>query len=329
MKKYVMGIMIILFIGTMVFGAGTSETSERGKVIFPESDTLTVVVPVSVGGGMDVRVRIVAKHLSKELGKNVVVDNIAGGATVIAASTYLAEPKDSDIIISLSTDHMVLTPAIQKTKYREKNFKVLIALSYSEEYLWVRSDSPFNTWDDIIQESKKRPILFGTGAKSGPVYIASKMASSVSGVNMEHVVSNSIPESLANLMGGHVEVAWSSYETAREYYLAGKIRPVVGTGENIFTGENGELDIPTLKSLGYDFSFSSCQLLCINADTNPEKIAIIQEALQKVYKSPDFKKDWENAGQIYMEDPSVAFAEKAIQQKIVLLPSVRKIFSAQ
>ena len=329
MKKYAFCVFLLVLSSIMVFAAGTSEAAEQAKVTFPEGNTLTVIVPVSAGGGMDVKVRMVTKYLAQELGKDVVVDNIPGGATVVASSTYLAEPTDSDMIINLSTDHLVITPEIQKTKYSYKDYKLLMALSYSEEYFWVRTDSPFKTWEDVIQESKKRAIIFGTGAKSGPVYIASKIATSISGIKMEHVVSNSIPESIANMLGGHVEVCWSSYVTARDYYLAGKIRPIIGTGVNTFTGKNGELNIPTLKSLGYDFSFSSCNTFAIKADTNPQKIAIIKDALQKVYKNPDFQKDWLNAGQTLLDDTSAEFAEKALQQKIDLLPRVRELFNAQ
>lgn len=317
---------LMVFAVLPVFAQGGNESAAAEKAVFPTGDSLTIIVPVSAGAGMDTQARIIARYLEKQIGKPVVIENIAGGATVLASQTYLAEDVDSDYIIMLSTDHMVITPVLQKANYSYKNFVPLSANSYSEEYFWVNVDSPFQTWDDVIAASKVKPVIFGTGAKSGPVYIATKAACTLSGVNMENVVANSIPESIANMMGGHVDITWSSYATAKSYYLAGKIRPILGTGVETFHGENGELNVPTLKSLGYDFSFSSCNTFAMRSDADPAAIEYMRTALRNAYLDPDFKAEWVAAGQPYLEDSSYTFAEKAVEQKIDLLPTVKEIF---
>lgn len=316
MKK----LLLLLALTLSVF-VGCEKPQESGEVTFPESNTLTIIVPTSAGSGMDVRSRVIAKHLAEELGKNVVVENVAGGASVIASTQFLAEDPNSDYIINLSTDHMVISPVLQEADYSQDSFIPLLAASYSEEYFWVSTDSPWNNWEDVQNASKENAIIFGTGAKTGPIYVATRFASDVSNVDMEVVIANSIPESIANMLGGHVDITWSSYATAKDYYIAGKIKPIVGTG----LSDADELNVDTIKGLGYDFNFSSCNVYAIRNDTDSEKVAIIKEALQKVYASPEFIVDWINTGESIIKDPSAEFAKKGMQQKINLLPKVKAL----
>lgn len=327
MKRILSIVFVVAVIFTMaapVFAQGGSEA--KSGVNFPAGDTLTIIVPVSAGAGMDTQAKLMQKYIEKYLGKTVIIENIAGGATTLAAQDYLSREKNDDSIIMLSTDHRVFSPILQKADYSYESFVSLSANNFTEEYFWVNVDSPFQTWDDVVAASKEKPVIFGTGAKSGPVYIATKAACEFTGVAMENVVSNSIPESIANMLGGHVDITWSSYPTARDYYLSGKIRPILGTGVEIFTGDHGELSVPTLKSMGYDFAFSSCNTFCMRADTDQEIVDYMRDVLRQAYLDPEFKADWEAAGNTYLPDSTYAFADKAVEGKVALIPTVKKIF---
>lgn len=325
MKQSRIVISLMLLISTAhVFAAGTTETTVAS---FPKGDTLTIVVPVSAGGQMDLQSRIVAKYLSQEIGKNVVISNIPGGGTVIGSKTYLADSKDSDSIINLSADHMVFSPIVQKADYSQDNFVPLIALSNTEPLFWVKSDSVFKDWDDVIQEGKKRNILFGTGAPGSAGWISTKLAADSSGIKMDYVVGNSIPENIANLLGNHVEMVLADYPTGREYYLAGKIRPIASAGTQNFTGEKTEINIPTLLSKNINFTFASCNILAMRADAAPEHIAFMQKALDRVYSNKEFQADWQKANQPLMEDSSSAFAAIIIKSKASFVPRIKELLA--
>lgn len=64
----------------------TTETMEKNDVgnTYPEK-AITLVVPASAGGDTDLRARLVARYLEKELGQSVTVSNVAGGATSVAS----------------------------------------------------------------------------------------------------------------------------------------------------------------------------------------------------------------------------------------------------
>ena len=56
--------------------------------------TVTIVVPFAAGGSSDAIVRTIAPVLAKKWGKPVVVDNRAGGNTIIGTSYVLNNPPD-------------------------------------------------------------------------------------------------------------------------------------------------------------------------------------------------------------------------------------------
>ena len=175
MKRILSIVFVVAVIFTMaapVFAQGGSEA--KSGVNFPAGDTLTIIVPVSAGAGMDTQAKLMQKYIEKYLGKTVIIENIAGGATTLAAQDYLSREKNDDSIIMLSTDHRVFSPILQKADYSYESFVSLSANNFTEEYFWVNVDSPFQTWDDVVAASKEKPVIFGTGAKSGPVYIATR-----------------------------------------------------------------------------------------------------------------------------------------------------------
>jgi tripartite-type tricarboxylate transporter receptor subunit TctC len=57
------------------------------------SRTVTLVVPFAAGGGTDVAARIAAEHLSRTLGQQVIIENVAGaGGTTGSIRTMRAKP---------------------------------------------------------------------------------------------------------------------------------------------------------------------------------------------------------------------------------------------
>ena len=329
MKKRITGMVCILIVlaASMVWANGSAETAEGNAVPFPQGDTLTFVCPVSAGGQMDLQSRIVAKYLSEEIGKNVIIDNIPGGGTVIGTKTYLADSKDSDSIVNLSADHMVFSPIVQKADYSYESFVPLVALSNTEPYFWVNSDSEYKTWEDVMAKGKTEKIIFGTGAPGSAGFLATKLATMASGIKMDYVVGNSIPESLANMMGGHVEMVLADYPTGKEYYKAGKIRPIIGVGVNEYLGDDKTIAVPTMKSMGIDFSYASCNMLAIRSDADPEAISFMREALATVYANPDFQADWAKAGQPLLEDSSYSFGENILKEKVKSISQVNAILA--
>lgn len=114
------------------------------------------------------------------------------------------------------------------------------------------------------------------------------------------------------MVAGTVDLCWSAYTQAGQYYETDQIKPIVGTGVTV----DSQIGAETMMEKGYDFSFSSCNAFFMNADADPAIIAIMEEACAAVYANPDFQADFEEAGNEILADASADFANDAVEQKI-------------
>src|SRR4029077_17508433 len=76
------------------------------------------IVPLPPGGGADLVARIVAERLSKNLGQQVLVDNRAGGGTVIGADLAAKSAADGyTLLLGTATTHAINSSLVKKLPY--------------------------------------------------------------------------------------------------------------------------------------------------------------------------------------------------------------------
>ena len=78
------------------------------------SKTLTIVVSIGAGTGMDVLARLYAEKLSAALGKPVVVENKPGAATMLAANAVATAPPDGHTLVVLTSSALAINPTLYK-----------------------------------------------------------------------------------------------------------------------------------------------------------------------------------------------------------------------
>src|SRR5665648_879400 len=103
-KKIFRKISALLLVSVMLFAAGCANTTtapEKAKETakYPEKD-MNFVVWSSAGSSLDVFMRQLAQPLSKDLGKNIAVENKTGGSGAVAMSYVDSLPADGYNILS-------------------------------------------------------------------------------------------------------------------------------------------------------------------------------------------------------------------------------------
>ena len=99
MKRGTTGLLQKLFVNALAFTLSTA--SLVAYAAFPDKP-VTIVVPFGVGGSSDAQARVIAQELSKKWGQPVVVDNRAGGQTVIGTSLVAKAKPDGYTILYIA-----------------------------------------------------------------------------------------------------------------------------------------------------------------------------------------------------------------------------------
>jgi tripartite-type tricarboxylate transporter receptor subunit TctC len=137
---------------------------EKAVADFYRGKTVRIVVGFSAGGGYDQYSRLIARHLSRHIpgNPNVLVDNMAGAGSMIAANhMYNAVPKDGTVIGNLSgpivLEQLFGNPAVQ---YDMGKFRYL-AVPVSESYLMLAHKRTGITKFDELRGEKGKPLTMG------------------------------------------------------------------------------------------------------------------------------------------------------------------------
>jgi tripartite-type tricarboxylate transporter receptor subunit TctC len=159
--------------------------SAVSQAAFPDKP-VTIVVPYGVGGSSDAQARVVAQALSKKWGQPVVIDNRAGGQTVIGTSLVAKAKPDGYTILYVAFAWISNQFLIKELPYKASDLSPITTLGTYPLALLVRSDVPANTVAEYIAYAKaqNRPMNFGISTIGASMHFAALEFSNQTGVPM-------------------------------------------------------------------------------------------------------------------------------------------------
>ncbi len=129
----------------MIFSAASHAADYPDKPI-------KVIVPYGAGGGTDLTGRFLAKEAEKHFSQPIAVINRSGASgTVVTAEAAGAKPDGYTLYFGAS-DALVTTPHSLKVPYSVDSFRGIVGVSYAPSSIAVRTDSPWETLEDLLAE---------------------------------------------------------------------------------------------------------------------------------------------------------------------------------
>ncbi len=157
---------------------------------FYRGKTITVVVGFTSGGFYDRWSRLLARYVPKYLPGNpeMIVQNMPGAGGLIAANHVYSVAKSDGLAIGMTSygmylDQLVGRPEVQ---YDVREFKWIGSPEKSEVLLYMRSDAPYKSIEDIRKAST--PPKCGSTGTAGTDYILARLLEEVLGAKIETVL---------------------------------------------------------------------------------------------------------------------------------------------
>jgi len=258
---------------------------------------IELIAPFAAGGSVDLNCRIIAPLLEKELGGTVVVVNKPGASGVLGF-TYIGMAKPDGYTIGLGNLFGVTSNAAQG------NFKMdpatqleyLGGVVVDTVVLAAAADSPFDTFQDVVDYLKEHPedlSYAATGAQSMDGLMMVDMEN-VAGIEMNMVTFDGGSESVAALLGGHVDLWGTTVSESLSYYQSGEIK-VLAVGGKERAAEMP--DAPTFAEQGYPLSVNAAQrALFMAVDSDPEILKTLRDAVKSFAESDEYKQQCADMG---------------------------------
>jgi tripartite-type tricarboxylate transporter receptor subunit TctC len=228
--------------------AGLVLALPAGAQDFP-SRNIKFVVPFAAGSATDAVARILGDHVSKTLGKPVVVENLAGASGVIAAQNVArAEPDGHTVLITTNTTHGANQSLLKSVPYDAVGgFEAIGKIGTITLALTTHPSVPAKTVAELVAHAKANPGKLTFGAGSSSSRIAGEMLKSMAGIDLTYVPYRSNPQAITDLLGGQISIVFADISTTMPQVRAGKVN-----GLAVSTASRSALapELPTMAEAG-------------------------------------------------------------------------------
>ncbi len=196
---------------------------------------LVVVVPFPAGGISDAFARALGPGLARHLGRNVIVDNVAGASGSIGAARVLARGAAGDTLFLGSPTELILAPATLKAvKYKPADFRLAGLISRTPLACYVRAELPVKTIDELIGHARAnadKPLTYGSVGIGSVLHLATESFRDAAGVKLVHVPYRGGMPMLQDLQAGTLDMAFFPADgNIAKLVAGGKMRAIGITG---------------------------------------------------------------------------------------------------
>jgi tripartite-type tricarboxylate transporter receptor subunit TctC len=186
-----------------------------------------MIVPTSPGGGTDFTARAIAPKLSELLGQQIVVENRAGGGTIIGNELAArAAPNGYTLLMGISS--LTSIPYLySKVPYDVLKDLAPISQVVTVPHLLVAHPSlPARSVKQLVALARTRPgqINFGAGSAGSNPHLAMELFNHMNGIKMVHVPFKGQGPALSDVLGGHTSLMMANVLSALPHAKSGKLR---------------------------------------------------------------------------------------------------------
>jgi tripartite-type tricarboxylate transporter receptor subunit TctC len=235
--------------------------------------------------------------LSTQLGQPVVVDNRPGAGGIIGVD-YAARSAPDGYTVVVMDPAIVINPSMQeKVPYDlKKDLQAVAVIGSSPLVLVVNPSVPATTLSQLVDYARANPgkLNFVSAGIGTTPHMAGEMLKLRAGVNMTHVPYKGSGPAMADLVGGQVQIGFSSITAALPYIRDHRLRPLATTGAK----RSAALpDVPTVIESGYPgFEVDLWLGIFAPAAVAPTLVARLNAEIGKALEDPAVRASFANMG---------------------------------
>lgn len=302
----------ILIAATILASAGIAEAQEQTCIEGP----LRIVVPRSPGGGLDLLGRMVGAEWAKELGVDVVVENVEGAGGAIGLAQAYRAPADGNTVVSWSPPGEYILQLQGRVPFTIDEWEMIGATNSDSGFIAVPVNSSFKSVNDIIAASTSggKRLAVGTVGRTTIGALEAMVYEDLFGVEWGLVPFDGGGDLATALMGGHIDVA------VREGGLYDQHPDQL----RILSVANDERieqlpDVPTLEeATGKELVYAAYRGFAVRKGTPEDVLQCLRETFNKAAQSAQIAENqFEKIGFRYQFLDAEAFAEADEEQAAI------------
>ncbi len=262
------------------------------------SGPIRIIVGFPPGGGTDALARVMAQKLSVMWNQQVIVENKAGVAGVLAAEYVSQQAGDGTTLLMAHINSHALAPSLQpKMNYNvERDFVPIMLVGVTPNLLVCNTNQPAKTVAEIVALCKAKPgqISFGSAGNGSAQHLALELFKQRAKVDALHIPYKGSAPVITDLIGGQINYAFETMTAATPHVKGGKLMAIAQTRAK---RAKGHPTVPTMVEQGFPEFEATTWYGLVGPGKLPAAIAKrMNEDANKVMAMPDVQEKMDSYG---------------------------------
>jgi tripartite-type tricarboxylate transporter receptor subunit TctC len=252
---------------------------------FP-SGNMKLIVNVAAGGLTDALARLVGHGLNEKWGKPVIVENLVGANSSLAARAVIRAKADGHTFLVTADAPFTATPFLVKDlNFSLTDFTPLSVICGLVPVFAVKASLNVKTLQQFIALAKSNPGALSYASQGVGTFghLGMEDFKQRSGIDMVHVPYRGGAPALEGLLRGDVAALIVNYSTVAQYEKSGDITIIAAAGEHRSTARP---DLPTAMEQGVEgFAVSAWFGIFGPAGMSPDLITKVRDGIDAALES--------------------------------------------
>jgi len=263
---------------------------------FP-SKPLTIVVPASPGGAIDLAARLIGNKLTEAWGQPVLIDNRTGATGIIGTDFVAKSAPDGHTLALVASSHAINPSMVKKLPFDTvKGFAPVVLTHVVPLVLVVSPTQSFKSVAELVAYGKAHPgqLTFASSGSGGAPHFSGELFKSMAGIEMTHIPYKGSTLAHPDLISGRTTLMFDTVAATHAQIKAGRLRALAVT-----TARRSSIlpEVPTLQEAGMPgYETSTWGGLLAPAGTPPATVARLNAEVNRILQLPDVRKSLQDAG---------------------------------
>jgi len=257
-----------------------------------------LIVPYPPGGGADIFARILAKAMTEETGRSVVVENKPGANGIIGTEAAARAAPDGRTILLGNIGPNAINQAIYPQLPYDcvKDFAAVTLIGYTTHVLAVNPKVPAKSVKELIELARTGPrqLNYASSGQGGSPHLAGELFNLTTGTKLVHIPYKGATPGNSDLVGGQVDLTFNTLPPLLNFIKAGQVRALAVTGKS-----RSPLlpDVPTMAEAGVPgYDVTTWYGIFAPAKTPPDVVQDLNGVFRKILDTQAVRAQLEDQG---------------------------------
>ncbi|NDY93926.1 Bug family tripartite tricarboxylate transporter substrate binding protein [Ideonella livida] len=259
---------------------------------------VTLIVPFPAGGGTDTFARPLSAQLTKQMGKQVIIDNRGGAGGTLGATVASKAAGDGYTFFMGGLHHAIAPSMYPKLDYDlERDFIPVGLISSVPQVIVVNPQRvPVNDLKGLLDYLRKNPgkLNYASAGNGSAHHLAGELFKLQTRTDLSHIPYKGAGPALQDLVGGQVDLMFDGLGSSASHIKGGRIKALAVASAQRAPGFE---TVPTTAEGGLaSYQMSTWYALWAVKGTPKDVVAAMQAELKKALNSEELRTQWHNLG---------------------------------